>query len=297
MAEVTVGDVHLQQPGGISTLRLRGLDLSGFRQGGKSSAKGLSDLLSRVPLLLIDLKNCHLTDEAVAALAPGLASCSELAALALSRTDDACSINSCGCGLTQKGAHTLCAALESSTSLQELDLSRHTMGDEGAVAVSALLSRSFSLSTLLLADNGIGEEGCLAISSAAASTVAPLAVLSLADNGIGSRGLAALCAALAGRRGATLRSLELAMDRGTAISANCSSGYAAASHPHTSTLTFTLHIHILTSTCSALIQSALSFLSLGAVGRSAAREVSVSLCLTRQQPTSPRCCAQPRALA
>ena len=183
-----------------------------------SAARALADLLSRVPLLLVDLKNCHLTDSGATALAPGLAASTSLVALHLSRTNDVCCLlQSCSCGITKVGARALCAALESLPALEELDLSRQNLLDDGVVAVSTLIARSQSLTTMLLADVGMGESGSLALASGISATSAPLAVLSIADNPVGEPGFAAICAALAGRAPSppTLRSLEVSMDRGT----------------------------------------------------------------------------------
>ena len=84
---ITTEELALQ-PGILSTLRLRGLDLGGSQGGGTGAARALSLLLGRVPLVLLDLKNCHITDAAALALAPGLAGCTCLVALTLARTDD-----------------------------------------------------------------------------------------------------------------------------------------------------------------------------------------------------------------
>ena len=188
------------QPGVLSSLRLRGLDLSGHQGGGTAGARALSSLMGRVPLMLLDLKNVHLTDSAALALAPGLAGCTCLVALNLSRTDDVCaSLHSCSCGITKKSAFALCASLQALPALQELDLSRQALGDEGTSAIAPLLARSRTLTALLLADNGIGEAGSLSLASAIATTSAPLADLSVSDNPMGDVGFAALLQALMGR--------------------------------------------------------------------------------------------------
>ena len=230
---LSLADVELQ-PGVLSALRLRGLDLSGHKGGGLQGARALSQLVSRTPLLMLDLKNCHITDAAAQALAPGIAACNCLVALTLSRTDDGCMTSlggsSCSCGIHRKGATALCAALMELPSLQELDLSRQDIGDEGAAAVANLLSYSRTLATLLLADNGIGETGCGALAAAIAATPAPLASLSLSDNPIGERGYTVLCDALGNRPPSppTLRTLELAMDRGSVLGGRSSKLHGAS---------------------------------------------------------------------
>ena len=60
---LALADVTLL-PGALSALHLRGLDLSGHLGGGIAVARALSDLIARVPLLLLDLKNCHINDRA-----------------------------------------------------------------------------------------------------------------------------------------------------------------------------------------------------------------------------------------
>ena len=125
---------------------------------------------------------------------------------------------------------------------------RADLGDEGAAAIATLVSRSSTLSALLLADNAIGEAGCQSLASAIASTAAPLSALCISDNPIEASGLAAIVKALIScnpsssscRSGTTsspgevkgrLRSLEVAMDRGSRLSSRASSKRAGRPLP------------------------------------------------------------------
>ena len=217
-ADRAVDDVQLDVPGALSVLRLRGMDLSGHRGGSSSAAKELASLIGRVPLVVIDLKNCHITDAVAETLAIAFPSAPGLMSLQLSRTDDSCSIGpSCQCGIKAKGAQALCSSLATLPCLRELDLCRHDLRDEGAAAVATLLTTSTSLTALGLSDNGIGEAGALSISGAIATTTSPLDALALSDNPLGEGGLRALCTALSTHAPRSLRALELAMDRQTAL--------------------------------------------------------------------------------
>ena len=51
-------DIHLQ-PQALGALRLRGFFTPGCQS--TAAARALSEVLARVPLLLVDLKNAHLT--------------------------------------------------------------------------------------------------------------------------------------------------------------------------------------------------------------------------------------------
>lgn len=131
---------------------MRGLDLC---HGGTSATKALSALIGRVPLCLLDLKNCHVTDGAARILSPGLAYAPCLVSLNLSRTDAACRVvRSCSCGIAKSGALALCSALEGVATLQELDLSRQDLDNEGVSAVGVLIARHTLLSTVILDDVG-----------------------------------------------------------------------------------------------------------------------------------------------
>ena len=86
-------DVALQ-PQALGALKLRGFFLPACQS--TAAARALGALLARVPLLLVDLKNAHLTDESVAALAAGLADAPCLQALQLSRTESSwCTVRTC----------------------------------------------------------------------------------------------------------------------------------------------------------------------------------------------------------
>ena len=123
-----LSEVEIGLHGALSALRLRGMDLSGHDGGCSSAAKELAALLGRVPLLLVDLKNCHITDGVAKTLAAALPSCPCLISFQASRTDDRCNTaGQCRCGITAKGAQTLCASLSALPTLQELDLRRHDL--------------------------------------------------------------------------------------------------------------------------------------------------------------------------
>ena len=143
------------------TRRITSVHLRGYQLGGDdpSSSKtrrnsSLTSLLSRAPLSFIDLKNAHLDDSAIAALAAGLPP--TLVSLHLHRSGNHCSLSrSCRCGVSGAGAAVLVDALIAAGGLRELNIGHHLLGDAGGVALGDALGPA-RLHTLDLKDNGLG---------------------------------------------------------------------------------------------------------------------------------------------
>ncbi|CAK0846032.1 unnamed protein product, partial [Prorocentrum cordatum] len=98
------------------------------------------------------------------------------------------------------GCLRLCARLE------ELDLNKCNIGDDGAQALAKALPSMGALQVLGLASNGIGDDGAQALAKALPS-MPGLQYLDLSSNGIGDDGAQALAKALPSMRG--LRQLLL----------------------------------------------------------------------------------------
>ena len=96
-----------------------------------------------------------------------------------------------------EGAKALAAGVAASRSLANLNLTNNEIGDEGAKALAAGVAASGSLVTLLLGYNQIGDDGAKALAAAVAPASHSLAIhLYLGHNKVGDEGAKAIVEAL-----------------------------------------------------------------------------------------------------
>ena len=97
-----------------------------------------------------------------------------------------------------EGAKALAAGVAASRSLAALYLSGNQIGDEGAKALAAAVAASRSLAILFLSNNEIGDEGAKPLAAGVAAS-SSLAELGLSHNKIGDEGAKAIAEALLAR--------------------------------------------------------------------------------------------------
>lgn len=93
------------------------------------------------------------------------------------------------CAIGPQLCAELCTALSANDSVNALDLSRNSIGDEGAESIARLLAANRHIASLNLSHNGITDAGVILIARAARRHGA-LQMLNLANNPIGDAGLA-----------------------------------------------------------------------------------------------------------
>lgn len=120
------------------------------------------------------------------------------------------SINLRSCGLWDRGARTVGAALEAMPGTTSLDVSLNDIGPAGTVAIAAAIKSSKSLRLLSFDGNPIGNSGCRAIAAAMREGAPALEQVLLARSFTRSQGVAALGQAIRSQgRSSPIRVLDL----------------------------------------------------------------------------------------
>ncbi|XP_068732887.1 NLR family CARD domain-containing protein 3-like isoform X3 [Montipora capricornis] len=137
-------------------------------------------------LLEIKSFNCFLSlsDSSAAVLAHALETNSTLKQL------DLCDVN-----IGESGAATLAKAMETNSTLTRLDLPGNGISDSGAAALAKAMERNSTLAWLYLSGNEIGKSGAAALAKALEVNIT-LTQLYLSDSAIGDSGFAALVKAM-----------------------------------------------------------------------------------------------------
>ncbi|XP_076153133.1 uncharacterized protein LOC143136317 isoform X2 [Alosa pseudoharengus] len=199
----------LQSPNSLIELDMSQIDLDD--SGVQFLSKGLSS--PHCKLQTLRLFDCKLTDQLCRTVASVLQSPNSLLHLNFSNNDlgdfgvhllskGLIRSNSilqilrlAGCKLTDKSCEIVASVLQSTNSLQQLDLSDNDLGDSGVQLLSKGLSRSnCKMHTLRLSDCLISEKGCGFLASALTSNPSHIKELDLSYNHPGELGLKRLSA-------------------------------------------------------------------------------------------------------
>ncbi|XP_072893418.1 NACHT, LRR and PYD domains-containing protein 3-like isoform X1 [Hemitrygon akajei] len=192
--------------GSVETLSFSGMTLTPIDCAVLSHVIGLCDTIKH-----LDLENCHIRCEGIRRLGPGLHKCQELR-LGENKLGDSgvklvsaalrnpeCKIQKLGLnnvGLTYSGAEDLASALNTNTSLTELDLNNDKLGGSAVKLVSAALRNpECKIQTLWLERVGLTDSGAKDLASAL-STNPSLTKLNLSNNKLGDSGVKLVSAAL-----------------------------------------------------------------------------------------------------
>ncbi|KAL0208034.1 hypothetical protein P9112_010621 [Eukaryota sp. TZLM1-RC] len=108
--------------------------------------------------------------------------------------------------IADEGASSLARALESNYTLTQMNLSDNNIADEGASSLARALESNYTLTQLNLSDNNIADEGASSLARALESNYT-LTQLNLSDNNIADEGASSLARAL--ESNSTLTQLNL----------------------------------------------------------------------------------------
>ncbi|XP_068753910.1 nucleotide-binding oligomerization domain-containing protein 2-like isoform X2 [Montipora capricornis] len=200
----------------------------------------------------------------IAVLFHALAVNTSLTTLDLSR-------NSIGC----EGATSLFQALTRDTSLTALDLSSNSIGDECTTSLSQAITGNSSITGLYLSFNSIGAEGATSLSQALAVNTS-LTTLNFYENSIGAEGATSLSQALA--LNTSLTTLDLSH---SFIGAHVATSLSQALAGNTSLTTLYLQYNSIGAEGATLLSQALgvntSFTTLDLIENSIGAEGAISL--------------------
>ena len=98
------------------------------------------------------------------------------------------------CGIGEEGMVTLSSALKTNTTLKQLDISRNSSGEEGIIALSSALKTNTTLKHLYAQENKFGDRGASHLAVALNHT--SLRGIDISCCGIGDEGMVALFSAL-----------------------------------------------------------------------------------------------------
>ena len=212
----------------------------------------------------------------IAALSEALAVNTSLTTLDLSR-------NSIGA----EGATSLSQALAVNTYLTTLDLSGNSIGDAGTTSLSQALAVNTSLTTLRLYGNSIGDEAATSLSQALAVNTS-LTTLDLSANFIGDEGATSLSQALA-----VNTSLTVLYFSHISIGAEGATSLSQALAVNTSLTTLNLSQNYIGAEAATLLSQALAVntslttldLSFNSIGAEGATSLSQGLALNTSLTT------------
>jgi len=171
---------HITPTLGKSNVTTLHLAKNNLTSGGASNLA--SALAQNNTLTFLDLSDNKIDDSGIVALADALSSKAHLASLNISG-------NSYG----KVGADALLKAFGSGDhALNELQLARNQLGDEGAAVISQLIKSNHTVTSVNLSGNKISDNGSVALAETLSGADSEVTNIDLSNNAIGEKGALAL---------------------------------------------------------------------------------------------------------